>query len=318
MTQGDVLCAGIVVADHVCAPIARMPTAGELVMSDSMLLTLGGCAANVAVNLAKLGLAPWVVGRVGDDVWGRVLAQMLAEAGLETSGLTVTPGRLTSQTLIINVAGQDRRFIHHFGANADFTAADVDTDQVRRARLLYVGGYLLMARLEPEHLAELFTVARSANVLTVLDVAVPSAGPWQAALEKVLPLTDAFLPNQDEAALILGESDPRQQALRFREMGARRVAITLGAEGVVWADERERWRAGTYPTQLVDASGGGDAFAAGLIHALLEDWPASACLRWGSALGASCVRAIGTTTGTFSRAEADIFIAQHDLPLTPW
>ena len=47
--QPEVLCAGIVVADHVCTPISHVPAAGELVMADGMLLTIGGCAANAAV-----------------------------------------------------------------------------------------------------------------------------------------------------------------------------------------------------------------------------------------------------------------------------
>src|SRR5438552_486359 len=54
--QSDVLCAGIVVADHVCNPIPRVPAAGELVLTDRFLLTIGGCAANVAVDLTRMGV----------------------------------------------------------------------------------------------------------------------------------------------------------------------------------------------------------------------------------------------------------------------
>src|SRR5262245_9080213 len=121
----EVLCAGIVVADHVCTPIDHLPAAGELVMADRLLLTIGGCAANVATDLAKMGVAGSVVGRVGDDVFGRVVTEMLREAGVDVSALQVSPGADTSQTLIVNVAGQDRRFIHTFGANAEFQAADI-------------------------------------------------------------------------------------------------------------------------------------------------------------------------------------------------
>src|SRR5438876_7517125 len=110
-TYPDVLCAGIIVADHVCTPIAHLPAAGELVMTDRMLLTIGGCAANVAVDLAKMGVRAAVVGRVGDDVFGRVVADLLGAAGVDISAVKVTPGAETSQTLIVNVAGQDRRFI---------------------------------------------------------------------------------------------------------------------------------------------------------------------------------------------------------------
>src|SRR5436190_20025890 len=94
----QVLSAGIIVADHVCAPISHLPAAGELVMTDQMLLTLGGCAANVAVDLVKMGVATAVVGRVGGDVFGRVVAEMLTSNGVATDGIIVSPAADTSQT----------------------------------------------------------------------------------------------------------------------------------------------------------------------------------------------------------------------------
>src|SRR6476469_8464501 len=118
--SGSVLCAGIVVADHVSSPIPHLPKAGELVLADQLLLTIGGCAANVAVDLVKMGVRTAVVGRVGGDVFGRVVADLLGTAGVDVSSLKVSPEAETSQTMIVNVAGQDRRFIHTFGANAEF------------------------------------------------------------------------------------------------------------------------------------------------------------------------------------------------------
>src|SRR5438874_8907178 len=103
MTENvDVLCAGIIVADHVCSPIARLPAAGELVMAERLLLTIGGCAANTAVDLAKMGMRAAVAGRVGDDVFGRVVADLLRSSGVDVSAVTITPGSDTSQTLIVN------------------------------------------------------------------------------------------------------------------------------------------------------------------------------------------------------------------------
>src|SRR5205823_11977834 len=87
----EVLCAGIVVADHVCAPIGHLPAAGELVMTDRILLTIGGCAANVAVDLAKMGLSTGVVGRVGGDLCGRIVAELLSQAPGDVSALAESP-----------------------------------------------------------------------------------------------------------------------------------------------------------------------------------------------------------------------------------
>src|SRR5919197_1506899 len=110
----EVLCAGIIVADHVSSPISHLPAAGELVLADQLLLTIGGCAANVAVDVVKLGCPAVVAGCVGNDVFGRVVADMLRQRSVDVSRLSVKTGLDTSQTLIVNVRGQDRRFIHTF------------------------------------------------------------------------------------------------------------------------------------------------------------------------------------------------------------
>ena len=309
----DVLCAGIVVADHVCTPIPHVPTAGELVMADGMLLTIGGCAANAAVDLAKMGVRTSILGRVGDDIFGRVVTGMLRDAGVDVSAVQASPGADTSQTLIVNVKGQDRRFIHSFGANEGLTAADLDPVLAKPPRVLYVGGYLILPGLDAGALAERFARARKAGTLTVLDVCTPGPADYLRHLRPVLPETDVFLPNADEAALILGESDPLRQALAFRDLGARRVVITRGEQGAIAVSDALRVRLGTYPVPCLDASGGGDAFDAGYIAGLLDGLSELDCLKLASAVGASCVRAVGTTAGVFTRPEADAFLARHEL-----
>src|SRR5262249_40622700 len=164
----EVLCAGIVVADHVCTPISHVPAAGELVMAERMLLTIGGCAANAAVDLGKMGVRAAVVGRVGGDIFGRVVAEMLRGHGVDVSALQVSPEVDTSQTLIVNVAGQDRRFIHTFGANAVFSAADIPRPLPKHCRVLYLGGYLVMPQVRQDELASVFAAARQSRVKTAL------------------------------------------------------------------------------------------------------------------------------------------------------
>src|SRR5437870_12925731 len=151
-SSSKVVCAGIIVADHVCHPVSHVPAAGELVMTEKMLLTIGGCAANAAVDLVKMGITAAVVGRVGSDVFGRIVADMLREHGVDTSAIQTTPGADTSQTLIVNVTGQDRRFIHTFGANAIFSAADIPLEKVKQSKVLYLGGYLVMPKIVQDEL----------------------------------------------------------------------------------------------------------------------------------------------------------------------
>jgi len=312
-----VVCAGILVADHICPPISHLPSAGELVAADDLVLNVGGCASNAAVVLAKLGVTATVCGKVGDDVFGRFVAASLVNFGVDVSALAVDPDRATSQTLIVNVKGQDRRFIHSFGANKGLSAEDLDRVLEPPPRVLYVGGYLILPGLDAGALAERFARARRAGTLTVLDVATPGPADYLRHLAPVLPETDVFLPNTDESALILGITDPVRQAEAFRDLGARRVIITCGDRGAVAISDTSRVRLGTYPIPFVDGSGGGDAFDAGYIAGLLDGLPEMDCLRLASAVGASCVRAVGTTAGIFTRPEADAFLRLHDLAAEP-
>jgi sugar/nucleoside kinase (ribokinase family) len=309
----EVVCAGIVVSDHVCTPIDHLPAAGELVLADRIMLTLGGCAANVAVDLAKMEIASTVVGRVGGDIFGRIVAQLLQESGVDISALLTSSQADTSQTLIVNVQGQDRRFVHTFGANADFCPADIPLERVLAARVLYVGGYLIMPLVTQESLIPVFAAARKAGVRTVLDLVTPGPGDYLPQLEKLLPHVDVFLPNNHEAELITGEHDPLRQATLFHELGAGTSIVTRGGEGAVLVDDRVRLRCGAYTVPCVDGSGGGDAFDAGYICGLLRGLGPEDCLRIASALGASCVRAVGTTTGVFTRKECEEFILGHPL-----
>jgi len=312
-----VVCAGVVVADHLCTPIQHMPAAGELVPADDLILNIGGCASNAAIALGRLGVHALVCGRVGNDILGRFVAETLDAEGVDTGGLLVDPERATSQSLIINVRGQDRRFIHSFGANRGLSAADLGPMIERGPKILYLGGYGILPGMVAEDLAARFAEARRRGIVTILDVAVPGPGDHARQLAAVLPEVDVFLPNGDEAAVILGESDPIKQARAFRAMGARRVVITRGEHGAVALSDDLEVQLGTYAVPFVDASGGGDAFDAGYIAGLLDGLPELECLKFASAIGASCVRAVGTTAGIFSRAEALEFIANNQLAVTP-
>jgi sugar/nucleoside kinase (ribokinase family) len=316
LPTSDLAClsAGILVVDHLSTPIARVPRAGELILCDRLPLAVGGCASNVAIDLARVGVGVGVVGCVGRDPFGQFLIDRLSAAGVETSGVQMLDEVGTSGTLIINVAGEDRRFIHAAGANAVMQASHIPLDRVRRAKVFYVGGYLLMPALEePGALREIFREARRSGVQTVLDVVLPGPGNHWPKLESLLAETDVFLPNEDEAAAITGLSNPLDQAQRFRDAGAGTVVITQGEHGTLLVNDKLRIRAAAYPTQFVGGTGAGDAFDAGFIAGLLAGEDPIGCLKWGAALGASCVRSISATESVFTREEALAFMRQHQL-----
>jgi sugar/nucleoside kinase (ribokinase family) len=313
MSSVDCFCAGILVADHLCAPIDHLPTAGELVLADALPLQIGGCAANTAIDLARLDVNVSILGCVGQDPFGQFIIETLDGHGIATRHIRRVAEAGTSGTLIVNVKGQDRRFIHAIGANAALRAADIPVELVTQARVFYVGGYLLMPGLVQDELAALFRAARAAGVQTVLDVVMPDQRDHWPDIVGLLAETDVFLPNQDEAAALTGSSDPLRQAERFLEAGAKTAVITCGEHGTVLATDKLRIKAETYKVPFVGGTGAGDAFTAGYIAGLLAGEDARGCLRWGSALGASAVRGVGATETVFTRAEAEQFMAGQEL-----
>lgn len=312
----DCLCAGIVVADQVSEPLMQLPPPGTLALTARMEFTVGGCAANAAVDMAKLGLNVGLSGCVGNDLFGRAVAEMLSRYGVDCAGLETVSEHPTSGTWVVNVRGEDRRFIHWMGANVVYDGSRIPDAVLQNTSVVYVGGYTLLPALTPERVRTLFQRAREAKVITVLDVVLPEQGDLSSWLEPVLPWTDYFFPNQDEAQGLTGRADPWEQAAMFRRWGCGATAITCGAAGAVYDGPEGRWQAGVYNVPAVDATGTGDAFVSGFVLGLLREQPPPECLRWGTALGASCVRKLGATTGVFTAAELADFVAREPLTIT--
>ncbi|HSV74650.1 MAG TPA: carbohydrate kinase family protein [Chthonomonadales bacterium] len=313
-SPGKVICAGILVADIFVPPLPELPAAGALLATEDFMLETGGCAANVGVGLARLGADASVCGLVGNDVFADFLRNSLEARGLDVTMVRQIEDLGTSKTVVLTVRGEDRRFLHTFGANAAFSASDMPVERLHGAHLLYLGGYLVLPGLEPDATAASMAAARARGMRTVLDVVVPKgSGVSLDALAPVLPHIDAFLPNDEEAEALTGLREPRAQAARFLELGCGSVVITQGSRGTLMAEGDSVWEAGVYPIDFVDGSGSGDAFAAGYILGMLCGWKPEQRLRFASAVGASACTRLGCTTGVFTREEADRFVASRAL-----
>lgn len=307
-----VLCAGILVGDLFVPPLSRLPAAGELLVTDDFLMGAGGCAANVATVLSKLGVASRVVGKVGRDSFGDYVVSSLAELGIDVSFIGRSETMGTAKTVIVPVADDDRRYIHTVGANADLTERDFSSGALSGVDVVYLGGYLVLPGLRPGAVVELFESAHRTGARTVLDVVLP--GDTDASMDdlrSILPSADFFLPNYDEAAHLTGEEDPERQAVAFNEAGAETVVITMGAEGLLVRTVTDTQRVAALSVEVVDGSGAGDAFAAGLIVGILEGWPLERSLTFASEVGALACTALGCSAGIPDRQHVLQRMATH-------
>jgi sugar/nucleoside kinase (ribokinase family) len=309
----EVVCAGILVADVFANPIQRLPCAGEIATTSAFVASVGGCAANTAAALRILGRDVTVAGKVGTDIFGDFVISELHRYGIGVQHIQRTPDYPTSGTVIFSVQGEDRRYLHSIGANADFTLDDLDFTLLDQARILYLGGYLAMPSFSPDHLARLFREAKRRGLTTVLDVVLPSEEKFgMEHIAPALPYTDYFLPNTEEAQRLTGCTHPRRQAEALGALNPECVVvITLGKLGSTAIQSGRVIRTPAFQIGTVDESGAGDAFTAGLITGLLNGWDLEHALTFASAVGASRTRALGCFTGVFTFEDAVAFLEKH-------
>ena len=313
----EVVCAGNLVADIFADPVAALPAAGQLALTERFLFGAGGCATNTAACLCRLGRPAKVLGKVGDDVFGNLMIEDLKRLGIDASSVSRSRTYPTSGTVIINVIGEERRYIHCIGANADFSFADIDCLALNGAKALYVGGFMAMPQFGAEDLTQLFREAKNRSLTTILDVVIPSgqsvSGEQVAAM---LVYTDVFLPNDSEACSLTGLREPRAQAGYLARMNPDCcVVVTQGRRGALAQRRDEVIQVGTYAVEAIDESGSGDAFAGGFITGVLQGWSLEDTLRFASAVGASSTRALGCTDGVFRLDEALTFVSENSLPV---
>lgn len=311
----DCLCAGIIVADIVCQPIEKSPPAGALIKTDGIEFSIGGCSSNMAVDMVRLGMKVGLSGRVGNDLFGREVRERLHSAGVDTTRLETSDQTPTSSTFVLNVKNEDRRFIHCVGANAEYDGGELTESVIRGTRSLFVGGFCLMEALTAERAIRLFRIAREAGVVTAFNVVVPESTDVKAWVNPVLPWTDYFFCNDDEGERITGQSDPIRQAESLRKLGAKTAIVTCGERGSILIGPNDRLRAAVYRVQPLDPTGTGDAFASGFLFGLLRGESISQSLKLGTALGASCVRSMGATTGVFDQSELMEFVHCNELAI---
>lgn len=316
-TSKQVLCVGDMEVDIFASPIARLPKPGEMVLSDRIAIFPGGNALNTAIALRRLGENVAVAGSIGDDTLGRLLLDQMQAQGLDVRGVRQEPGGMTAATFILRAEGEDRRFIHSLGVEATFSGVHVSPELIHDNGIMLVGGYLKLGTWDDNVLADLMCHARQRNCMVVLNICIAQdSGVDPGRCLSLLEHVDVFVPNEDEACILTGETVPACQAKALRRAGARVIVITRGGQGL-YADDGERTiEMGIFQVPLVDPSGCGDCFSAGLIAGLLRGWDTVQSLEFASAVGAIGATALGCTDGVPSFATVERFLKENKIKIS--
>jgi len=220
-----------VVAGHICLDV--FPTLagghmlfrpGQTIEAGPVIFSTGGPVSNTGLALHKLGVATRLMAKIGTDLFGQAIRQILESHGPGLSQeMILARGEASSYSIILSPPGADRMFIHAPGCNATFGADDVRSEALDTARLFHFGYPPLMQRMyanDGVELAAIFSRVKALGLTTSLDLSMPdpnsAAGRanWHAILRATLPYVDVFLPSAEEILFML-----RRQAFdRFAAM----------------------------------------------------------------------------------------------------
>jgi ribokinase len=220
----------------------------------------GGQGANVAAWLAVLGARVAFVGRVGDDPAGRATVAALAGLGVDMR-VEVDEERPTGCCVVIVEPGGERSMFPDPGAND--APVHLPEEVLVAGEHLHVAGYSLLRAASRPGALDALQRARAAGLTTSLD---PSSAALLAPGTFAGVHVNLLRANAEEALALTGEADPSVAAGALREL-ADEVVVTLGADGALWTDGTAVERVPAEPAEVVDTTGAGDAFAAGLLAA---------------------------------------------------
>jgi sugar/nucleoside kinase (ribokinase family) len=309
-----IICLGILVADIIGRPLRAVPDPGRLVLVDEMSLHTGGCAINAATALSRLGLPVEVIGKIGSDSFGDFILNALAERNIGVRGIMRDREVGTSATMVMVAPDGERRFVHYIGANARLTLDDIDLAMVEAGAILHIAGSLVMPGIDGQPTAELLRHARTAGVTTFLDTVWDDKGRWMDILAPCLPHIDYFVPSLPEGQALTGLDDPAEVAGALLESGVKTVGLKMGADGcLVMSGNGQMIRLPAFQVDVVDATGAGDAFAAGFIAGVWQGWDLEKTARFASAVGALCVTGLGASGGVRSLSETLSFMENTPL-----
>jgi sugar/nucleoside kinase (ribokinase family) len=290
--------------DVLCYPVEEVPR-NHSVSFERSTVSPGGCGSNVAMGLRALDVSTLLIARIGDDLAGEIDVRIWGEWGIDCRFVKKEAQSTTGISIGLVDRAFQPRFVHTSGANAILSAEDLDVHGLvaNDVGWLHVAGFFVLPGLLDGRFGPALKSASELGLRISLDVVESPRMRDASHLWPCLPYLDIFLCNQQEAQILTGEDEPYQAAAFLHSYGAETVIIKGGAQGCwlskrgVLAEAFEQSRIPAFDVPVIDTTGAGDAFAAGLIAAILKGKSLTdACVAANQA-GAQVVTALGAISG---------------------
>ena len=318
----DVVGIGEVLIDFVATePVSYLEAA-------TFLKCFGGAPMNTLVGVARLGSSSGAIAAVGDDPFGQFLVKELTKNGVDTSRVKVKRGMLTTLAFVANEPETgERSFIFYRKPLVSGTSdnalqiEDVDLEYISNARILHVSGFSLSQNPSRKAVLTAIRHARKAGVKVSFDPTL-RIDVWNSERSirrlygQVLRLSDIATFSREEAAFIFGTDNPEKAARTALRSGTGIIGIKLGADGALLeTKEGQKISVPAFPVKVVDTTGAGDGWNAGLLVGLLKGWDLETSVLVANAVGALVVTKRGAITALPYKSELDQFLKEHGINL---
>lgn len=294
-----IACIGSITIDIIVNPADDIPPLGTLRAVSGVEMHVGGCAANAAIDLAKLGIPSELICCIGDDNFGAFIESICKKNNVGLRGIFCNQNSTTTGCVVCVSSKGERSFLYNPGSTADFKLEDINMDVIQESDILFVAGAFLLTDFDGVPCSKLMKKAREMQKFTVMDTAWDFEDKWLPKIKDVLPYLDLFMPSYDEAVKITGKHDLNEIADMFFDAGVKSVIIKTGKDGAFICENHSiRYNLPTYLSiKPIDTTGAGDSFCAGFLAGLAMGWNYKESGKFANAVGTHCIMQIGASSG---------------------
>lgn len=294
--KNDVFCVGSIILDIFFSPLVQKDKKGNFFLTNGVEIFIGGAAANSAFILKRIGSNPILSGLVGTDIFGRVLVERLEKYNLYNSNVRKFKGHTTTSFITLN-DDSEPRFIQLEGVSNFLTPSNLDLNDVKKCKIIHIAGIFSLPGYDNGGVKSIIDFAKKNNIKTSADTSRNLSKPY---LIKNYEGLDVLFSNYEEASSIAKTGDIKSIIGFFKtKTNFKITAIKMGQEGCVVISKKGHNFYNGFKIKPIDQCGAGDAFVAGFLHGLVNNWDEKKTAVFANACGAFNCLLKGATNDAF-------------------
>lgn len=305
-TKKDITLIGAAIIDVIAGPVNESVFQTGSQAMEMSKMSFGGDALNESVVLSRMGKNVQLISKVGnDDAGARVLDYVKAN-GICADSIRVEENLATGINIVLLDARGERYFLTNpHSSLRKLSEEDVMPYLETAADIVGFASIFVSPMLDIPAMERVFRkIKEKPGRILVADMTKAKNGETLEDIKGILKYVDYILPNQDEIALLTGETDPSVNAKLLVEAGVSCAVVKIGSKGCIIRTKEEALEVSAYPVErAIDTTGAGDCFAAGFLWALSNGYSLADCGRFACATASCTVENVGATDGIRSVEE---------------